>query len=73
MDEVIYISYTMIALHYCDSTTHLIASPQIALQGFPATFGGSSFRSPAYPRVKWAVTHNHRNLYRSGVIHFSYL
>ena len=52
MDEAIYISYTMIALHNCDSTTHLIASPQIALPGIPATFGGSSFHSPAYPCIK---------------------
>ena len=52
MDEAIYISYTMIALHYCDSTMHLIASPQIALPGLPATFGGSSFRSPTHPRIK---------------------
>ena len=51
MDEVICISYTMIALHNRDSTMHLIASPQIALPGLPAIFGGSSFHGLAYPRV----------------------
>lgn len=51
MDEAFYNSYTMIALHYCDSTMHLIAPAQIALPGLPATFGGSSFHGPAYPRV----------------------
>ena len=51
MDEAFYIPYTMIALHNCDSTMHLIAPAQIALTGLPATFGGSSFRGQAYPSV----------------------
>jgi hypothetical protein len=46
MDEVIFISLTMIALHNRDSTMHLIASAQIGLLGLQSIFGGSSFHGP---------------------------
>ena len=59
----------MIALHLRDSTAHLIAPSQPCSLGPAAGFGGSSFHGSATPRFADAVTHNLRDLYRSGVIH----